>query len=131
MKKGLIIILGSFVLLIIAVVILVGVMQKSLDELTTRELSEINISEIPDGTYRGECSVFPVIVVVDVTVSSGAITEIVIVKHQNGQGTPAESIIDQVVSSQTLDLEVIAGATYSSKVILLAIENALLEQNPS
>lgn len=131
MKKALIIIIGSFVCLIIAIVVLIGVIQKNLDELTAREVGEINITEVPDGTYRGEYSVFPVIVKVDVTVSSGVITEIVLIEHQNGQGAPAETLIDQVVSSQTLDLEVIGGATYSSKVILLAIENALLEQNPS
>jgi uncharacterized protein with FMN-binding domain len=131
MKKALIIIFGSLACLIVAIVILVNVMQKSLDELTTREVGGVNIAEVPDGTYRGECSVFPVIVKVDVTVASGAITEIIIVQHQNGQGAPAEAITNQVISEQTLDLEVISGATYSSKVILLAIENALVEQNPS
>ncbi|HBP25601.1 MAG TPA: FMN-binding domain-containing protein [Acholeplasmatales bacterium] len=131
MKKALIIIFGSLVCLVIAIVVLVGVMQKNLEKLTTQEIGDVNITEVPDGTYRGEYSVFPVIVKVDVTVASGAITEIIIVEHQNGQGGPAEVITGQVVSGQTLDLDLIAGATYSSKVILLAIENALVEQNPS
>jgi uncharacterized protein with FMN-binding domain len=60
-----------------------------------------------------------------VTLSNHEITEIVITRHDNGQGQAAEAIIDDVTSEQTLLVDAIAGATYSSKVILLAIHDAL------
>jgi len=34
-------------------------------------------------------------------------------------------IVDSVIENQSLDVDAISGATYSSKVILKAIENAL------
>jgi uncharacterized protein with FMN-binding domain len=46
-------------------------------------------------------------------------------KHVNGKGTAAESIPETVVEKQTLQVDSVSGATYSSKVILLAIETAL------
>jgi uncharacterized protein with FMN-binding domain len=73
----------------------------------------------------GSYSVFPVSVDVEVEVSNHVITSILITKHDNGQGTPAEVIIDDVILAQSIDVDSISGATYSSKVILLAIKDAL------
>ncbi|MBA7580983.1 hypothetical protein ES708_22882 [subsurface metagenome] len=53
------------------------------------------------------------------------IAGIELVKHRSGQGAPAEMIASKVVEAQTLEVDVVSGATYSSKVILKAIENAL------
>jgi uncharacterized protein with FMN-binding domain len=48
-----------------------------------------------------------------------------LVKHKNGRGGPAEIIPIKVVEAQSLDVDIVSGATSSSKVILKAIENAL------
>ena len=53
------------------------------------------------------------------------IKEIELKKHDNGQGFPAEIIPGKVVEAQSLEVDIVSGATYSSKVILKAIENAL------
>jgi uncharacterized protein with FMN-binding domain len=45
--------------------------------------------------------------------------------HQHGLDAPANDIVNAVIEAQTLDVVLISGATYSSKVILLAIEDAL------
>jgi uncharacterized protein with FMN-binding domain len=58
------------------------------------------------------------------------IKKIEIVRHLNGQGKPAEVIPDRVIEMQSLDVDIISGATYSSKVILKAIENALINEKP-
>jgi uncharacterized protein with FMN-binding domain len=62
-----------------------------------------------------------------VTVKDHAISTIQLTEHNNGQGQPAERITDDVLAAQTLDVDVVAGATYSSKVILKAIETALTQ----
>lgn len=134
MKKSRIIglsILGLIIILVIVGIAMVNTMQKNLDHLTTAEVEEVNLATVPNGTYFGEYGSFPVKVQVRVVVESGAMTEIVILMHQNGQGTPAEVIIDDVIDEQSLLVDSIAGATYSSKVILLAIHNALTEQTPA
>ena len=81
-----------------------------------------------DGIYRGnyDLSGTPVKVILDVTIQSHKIIEIKIVKHSCSPiGKKAEKIIDQIISIQNLDVDVISGATASSKAIIKAVENAL------
>lgn len=88
-------------------------------------IGEIDLTAISDGVYRGAADVGIIAVSVEVTVSDGAITHIQILRHVSGKGTPAEAVVDRVIESQTLQVEAVAGATYSSRVILKAVENAL------
>ena len=48
-----------------------------------------------------------------------------ILEHKNERGQAAETIVDQIVSEQKIDVDAISGATNSSKVIKKAVENAL------
>jgi uncharacterized protein with FMN-binding domain len=84
-----------------------------------------DLSNVADGTYRGKSRVGPVRVTLDVTIRSGAIKSIDLIQHFNGLGKKAESIIPQVIEKQTLEVDVVSGATGSSKAILKAIETAL------
>ena len=84
-----------------------------------------DLSRIADGEYRGNSKVGPVRVTVDVTMESGAITSIQIVKHFNGRGEKAEVIVPRIIEAQSLDVDVVSGATASSKAFLQATENAL------
>ena len=89
------------------------------------EIRTPDLSKIHDGTYNGSFGAILVSADVDVTVNDNRITEIVINSHKNGRGASAESIIDEVLIKQSLEIDAISGATNSSKVILKAIENAL------
>jgi uncharacterized protein with FMN-binding domain len=93
------------------------------------EIAQINLSAIEDGIYIGSYFAFPVSAQVSVTVKDHVITAIELVKHENGQGAPAEVIPGKVIESQSLQVDSVSGATYSSRVILKAIENALLSAN--
>ena len=53
------------------------------------------------------------------------LTAVELVKHRHGRGAAAEVIPDAVLRQQTLGVDAISGATYSSKVILKAIDDAL------
>lgn len=85
----------------------------------------LDAAGIGDGTYVGEYNVSPVFVSFEVTVRNQQIVDIVILEHQNGFGAKAESIVDDVLENQSLDVDVVSGATVSSNVILKAIESAL------
>jgi len=81
-----------------------------------------------DGIYRGnyDLSGTPVNVVLDVTIQNHKISKIEIVKHICSPiGKKAEKIIDQIIAAQNLDVDVVSGATASSKSIIKAVENAL------
>ena len=84
-----------------------------------------DISVIADGIYQGSSKVGPVRVILDVTVENGAYSSIQIIKHFNGRGKKAEAIIPAIIQAQSLNVDVISGATGSSKAILKAVENAL------
>lgn len=88
-------------------------------------VSDVDLSGIADGTYTGGYEVLWVAAEVNVTVKDHKITGIELLEHKNGKGTPAEVIPDKVLEAQSLKVDVVAGATSSSKVILKAIENAL------
>ena len=89
------------------------------------ELQDVDLTQAPDGTYTGEYNAFPVYAKVEVTVTDHKISAIDLVKHRNGQGEGAEVIPQMVVDAQTLTVDTVSGATFSSKVILLAIRDAL------
>jgi uncharacterized protein with FMN-binding domain len=89
------------------------------------DVSSYDLSAIDDGVYTGVCENGLVSVELEVSVKNHAIANINIIKHQNGLGAKAESIIDEVVQQQSLEIDAIAGATMSSQTILKAIENAL------
>jgi uncharacterized protein with FMN-binding domain len=88
-------------------------------------LSMPDLAGIADGVYQGEAKQFPVLVQVEVTVAGGKITAFEILKHRNGRGRSAEVLADEVVARQTIEIDAVSGATYSSMAILKAGENAL------
>jgi uncharacterized protein with FMN-binding domain len=53
------------------------------------------------------------------------ITDIKLVMHRNWRGEPAEAVIERIVEEQSTDVDVVTGATMSSRVIMNAVEDAL------
>jgi uncharacterized protein with FMN-binding domain len=85
-----------------------------------------DISGKPDGIYRGESSNSWVTVALDVSLQDKQLVKIDIVKNTSSSiGKQAEKIIPQIIKHQSLDVDVVSGATGSSKTILKAVENAL------
>ena len=85
--------------------------------------------QIENGTYIGIYDSLLIKVKVEVTIFDHTMTEIMILEHQNGHGDGADVIIDTVLIHQSIDVDFISGATYSSKAILLAISDALSHKN--
>lgn len=119
-------ILGFLVLFIASIIIGMSIVMKQYEEaIRTLEIGTIDLQNVDDGRYHGEYAIFPIAVEVEVEVSNHEILSFTIIKHDNGQGQPAEAIIEYVIAQQTLAVEIISGATGSSKVISKAIEVAL------
>lgn len=100
-------------------------LESGLKELAKANIAEVDLGTIADGEYSGSFNAFPVAVELKVKVKDHRIEAIDLIKHTNGQGKPAEALLAKVVQEQKINLDVISGATYSSKAILLAIANAL------
>lgn len=100
-------------------------MESNLEGLMQLDVTDVDLTSISDGRYIGEYAALPVSAKVSVTIQDHRITNIDLLEHNNGQGAGAEVIPSIVVEKQTLQIDSVSGATYSSKVILKAIENAL------
>ncbi len=83
------------------------------------------LSQLADGRYEGSCDNGLVKVTVAVAVQGRAITDVEILKHDNGRGSAANAITADVVRRQSVEVDTVAGATYSSDTILKAVETAL------
>ncbi len=84
-----------------------------------------------DGTYTGSATGMGGAVRVSVTVKDGAITAVEVLEHKETPGIsdPAlEKLPAAIVSAQSTDLDVVAGATLTSKAILEAVAKALSGQ---
>ena len=88
-------------------------------------IENVPVQQVKDGTYEGSTLIFPVTASVRVTVSGGKITNIVMLSHGHGPGHGADAILPRVIAAQSLEVDAVSGATYSSKVVLKAIETAL------
>ena len=87
----------------------------------------VDLSEVEDGTYEGIEETDLVKATVVVTVKDHQITGIQLTRHENGKGTPAESMIPEMIRQNTSEVDGITGATMSSKTIKAAVRNALAQ----
>ncbi|MBN2860423.1 MAG: FMN-binding protein [Sphaerochaetaceae bacterium] len=123
----LIVIVLAIGILAVTVSLLLRTTEKKLEALTAIEIEDVDLLQVPDGTYEGEWKVFPINVVVRVSVTDHEITEVLLMKHDNGQGEAAEELLDEIVHAQRINLDAVSGASYSSKAILLAVRDALVQ----
>lgn len=112
-----------FIMLIAAVA--VAMIVKTNKAVENQANVDIDMNEVADGVYEGSSDGGLVQVTVSVTVENHKITDIQILKHQNGKGTPAEVITDDMVAENTYDVDIVSGATISSKTIKNAVNVAL------
>jgi uncharacterized protein with FMN-binding domain len=89
-------------------------------------IDKVDLAKVKDGSYTGAYDAIFIAAKVDVTVKNNKIVDIKLLYHKNERGKRAEVIPERVVQAQSLQIDTVSGATNSSKVILKAIENALV-----
>lgn len=81
-----------------------------------------------DGTYEGVGVGYAGHIKVRVVVQDGKIISIELIEVEADDGpfvSKAKGVIDSILKYQTLDVDTVSGATYSSKGIIAAVRNAL------
>lgn len=126
-KKLLMWILIVLVLIFLAAQVAMKKIESNLSALMELEMAEIDLDKTVDGVYTGSYSAVPVEAEVQVELENHRIVSIELIEHKHGQGANAEILPEIVVQAQSLDVDLVAGASYSSKVILKAIEDALMQ----
>lgn len=84
--------------------------------------------DLKDGTYKGSANGYGGKVTVNVTVSKKTMTAIDIVSapgETDSFFSRAKGVIDEMLTAQSTDVDVVSGATYSSNGIIGAVKNAL------
>ena len=85
-----------------------------------------DLSAKPDGTYMGFYDGGLVKAKVAVSVAGGKISGAKILNHDSSPiGKKGEAVVGRAVEKQTLNVDVVSGATRSSMVLLKAMEIAL------
>lgn len=89
----------------------------------------IDAANLKDGVYTGSGTGFSGTITVQVTVAGGKITAIQIVSSGDDAAylNRAQAVIPSVIAAQSTSVDTVSGATYSSKGILMAIHNALVQ----
>jgi len=126
MKKVLIILVVIVILGGVAVAVIAGKVKNFEAYIVNIDIHDVDLAQVPDGTYTGFSDSGVIKVEVKVEIHNHAITNIEILEHQNGQGQDAETIIEDMLEEQRINVDTIAGATYSSLVIQDAVQKALL-----
>jgi len=83
--------------------------------------------DLADGVYKGSATGYRGAVTVAVTILDKKIVSIDILSASDDEAffNRAKGVIDRIISSQSLDVDVVSGATYSSNGIIGAVKNAL------
>lgn len=94
-------------------------------------IADVDFSKLNDGTYIGEYEGGMKKLrtnEVQVTVSSGKVEEIKILKHKENQSPEfTGDLYNRVIKAQSLQVDVISGATITSKAYLKSVEDALIK----
>lgn len=90
--------------------------------------SPVNIASVADGTYTGAGDGLMGPIQVSVTVAGGKVTQVKVLSHSETAGIadPAISGVPRaIVEKQSVKVDAVSGATYTSKGIMEAVKKAL------
>jgi uncharacterized protein with FMN-binding domain len=90
------------------------------------KINHVDLTNISDGSYQGNFSYGSSTYIVETTVESHKINSIQVLQNrETSHAKKAEGVIQKVLEQQKNDVDVVTGATTTSKAILKAIENSL------
>jgi uncharacterized protein with FMN-binding domain len=79
------------------------------------------------GTYEGSATCLHVVARVRVTVSATGVSSVELLERPFGN---MDLLVDRIVTAGGVPVDVITGATVSSKVVMKAVDDALMKQRP-
>jgi uncharacterized protein with FMN-binding domain len=103
-----------------------GYLTQGLRQTEGLEINDVDLSTVADGAYTGEFIGGRWSNTVEVTVQDHTIVSIEMVKKQRFHlDGPVDEITSRIIEHQSLAVDVVSGATATSKAILKSVELAL------
>ena len=128
MKKFIKIILGIVIILVLTIAVASFLISRGLDSGKDMIINHIDISQFENGVYEGKYDGGRWSNEVSVVLEEGKITEINVVKNVLfEQQEVTRELINHVLEKQDTVVDVVSGATVTSKAYLKAIENAFVK----
>ncbi|MCD7948424.1 MAG: FMN-binding protein [Oscillospiraceae bacterium] len=127
-KKPGIVVIALLLVLVIGAVVAYSLTNKYgsyKDKVDALVFEHIDLALVADGVYTGEYDSGVIFAKVEVGIEDGTLIYINLLEHRHEQGGAAEIIVEHMVEEQRTNVDAISSATYSSKVIRKAVENAL------
>ena len=101
-----------------------------IQQIINMDISHVDPATVPDGEYTGQ---FPfrerLLYKVKVTVNSGRMTDIEVLENgtENEYAQKALEVVPRMLEKQSPNVDVVAGATVTSKALMKCVERALKE----
>ena len=123
----------SLMVMTIGVVALLMAGCTSSEVTETRKLliNHVDLQKAANGIYEGEYGYGKFTYVVEVAIQDHRIARIsVLMNRDTKRAKMAEGVVGKVMDYQRNDVDVVSGATTTSKALLKAIENAIMKSIP-
>jgi len=92
------------------------------------KISKVDLLKVADGVYSGNYGNFVVSAKVVVAVKAHRIASITIVDQNCGPGYKALETVDRIIKAQSPKVDVVTGASSSSRTIMIAVYRALKQR---
>lgn len=119
---------GSAAALAITGIYQIGAITVSSPLASISSLTAVSQGQYIDGTYEGSAQGYRGEIKVKVKVSGGQITSIDVESYSDDEqffSRAKNTVINEILSGQTTDVQTVSGATFSSRGIIQAVANAL------
>jgi uncharacterized protein with FMN-binding domain len=123
--RGLVIVLTVFALFIVMIVAFYGPALNQAAAAITFQSPVISYRY--PGTYEGSAKCLHVVARVRVTITSTGVSKVELLERPFGD---MDVLVDRIVKAGGVPVDVVTGATASSKVVMKAVDDALIKQKP-
>jgi uncharacterized protein with FMN-binding domain len=118
------------VLVFLTALILLSCESEEAHRVRTMAIADVDLSALPDSTYRGEFTYGKFTYVAQTTVRNHRIEKVYFPQNKKTKyAKKAEGIIPLIRERQTPNVDAVTGATISSKALMKAVENSLIGKN--
>lgn len=120
------VIISIVVVLVLVAGVAVFFLTRGMGDVKRVELKGLDLSGVPDGTYKGHFDGARWTNTLEVTVANEMITDIKVVNPPlYVDDNFSRKLINGVIERQSSDIDIVSGASVTTKAMLKAIENAV------